>query len=588
MSNKYDTSLTIDLPSMFEHAAAEWGGDGDALIAYRSSDIDGDMARWSRAQLAADVRRTATLFKGYGLDSENRIALLLPTIPEIHLLLWGGMSVAGVALINPLLQIEHILHLLDELEADILCVPTHRTSPTLAAVVRQINEARPKLRMLTVGAGGDFPAMLQQAPIDVTYDFDRPADALAALFHTGGTTGRPKITPLSLANLTCGAQALTPALAFSMKDRFFSPLPLFHIAGAIVGGLAPLLAGTAVVMPAPAGMRDPNILASFWRLLEKEHVTMMVAVPTSIAALCNVGVDGADLSALDYVLTGTAPLPLETARRFSAVTGKEVHTGYGMTETSGVIAYAPRNGPARPETAGEPLVGVHVRIEPISVQHTLVGRVMVKGANVFHGYLGGAKRSADEWFDTGDLGLLSEDGWLTLTGRSKDLIIRSGHNIDPALIEEVAARHADVVLAAAVGLIDDYAGEVPALYVELRAGADEVKALAELAALLERDVSEPPARPKIIEAIAAMPTTAVGKIYKPALRLAAANKRIKRLFAEEGIEPASIEAKADLGGAITIQAVLHARDKLNADKMSKLINRFPVDADVTVSAEQAM
>ncbi len=139
-----------------------------------------------------------------------------------------------------------------------------------------------------------------------------------------------------------------------------------------------------------------------------------------------------------------------------------------------------------------------------------------------------------------------------------------------------------------MGLIDDYAGEVPALYVELRAGADEVKALAELAALLERDVSEPPARPKIIEAIAAMPTTAVGKIYKPALRLAAANKRIKRLFAEEGIEPASIEAKADLGGAITIQAVLHARDKLNADKMSKLINRFPVDADVTVSAEQAM
>jgi fatty-acyl-CoA synthase len=576
----------VDLPALFDRAAMTWGANGDALIAYRSADLDGPKTVWSRQALAGDIRRTASLLRTLGLTTDDRMALLLPTVPEIHTLLLGGMAVAGVALINPLLQLEHVLHLLDEADAKLLCVPTVELSAPLAEMGAKISAARPQLRLMTVGSGGDYPACLADIAADRTAVFERHLAAFAALFHTGGTTGRPKIAPLTLANMLHAAQFLTPVLDFKPHDRFFSPLPLFHIAGAVVGGLAPFLAGTAAIMPSPAGLRDPTVVAHCWRLLERERATMMVAVPTSLAALCNVPVGDADLSALDYVLTGTAPLPDETARRFSALTGKDVHTGYGMTETAGVIAYAPRREQARSSTVGKPLPGVEVKVEPFAGQTTSVGRVMVRGPNVFSGYLKAPAREAGNWVDTGDLGFLDDDGWLTLTGRSKDLIIRSGHNIDPAIIEEAATRHPDVVLAAAIGQIDDYAGEVPTLYVQLKQGADEQRVLTELAALLEQQVAEPPARPKHIYAIATIPTTAVGKIYKPALRLNAAQRRIDKLFADYGLSPLSLSVRDDVGGKITIYADLHPRDMLRSEEMAGLIARFPVDVRIAVAASE--
>jgi fatty-acyl-CoA synthase len=294
------------------------------------------------------------------------------------------MAVAGVALVNPLLQTDHVGHLVDQAGAKVLCVPTVALSPELAERGREIARLRPGLKLVTVGADGDYNVDLAHSPVSTTQSYGRQADAAAALFHTGGTTGRPRIAPLSLANLLSAVEFLTPVLEYRPIDRFFSPLPLFHIAGAIVGGLAPILAGATVVMPAPAGLRDPAIVASCWRLLERERVTMMVAVPTSLAALCNVPVGPADLSTLDYVLTGTSPLPEETGRRFTELTGKSVHTGYGMTEDAGVIAYAPRAEPARPTTVGKPLPGIDVRVDALG-DGQRAGRVMLRGPNIFHG-----------------------------------------------------------------------------------------------------------------------------------------------------------------------------------------------------------
>jgi fatty-acyl-CoA synthase len=588
MTEKPAFAETIDLPVLFDQAAETFGAAQSALIAYRSAQVDGPRTVWSRRALAGDIRRTAVLMQSRGLKTDERVALLLPTIPEIHPLLWGGMAVSGVALINPLLQVEHILHLLDEVDAKLLCVPTAVLSGPLAAVATVIADARPDLQLLTVGPGGEFPACLADVVEIEGSTFERRSDAHAALFHTGGTTGRPKIAPLTLANLLHAVNSLTPCLAYRPEDRFFSPLPLFHIAGAIVGGLAPFLSGTTVIMPAPAGLRDPTIVQQCWKLLERERATMMVAVPTSLAALCNVPLDGVDLSHLEYVLTGTAPLPDETGRRFSALTAKQVHTGYGMTETAGVIAYAPRHQKAMPATVGQPLQGVKVKIDPLSSSDPSLGRVMVRGPNVFSGYLGHPKRIVDVWMDTGDLGFFDDDGWLTLTGRSKDLIIRGGHNIDPAVIEEAATRHHAVVVAAAIGQIDDYAGEVPVLYVQLKPESDEQAVLAELAAFLEKEIAEPPARPKAIHAIGAIPTTAVGKIYKPALRLDAAYRRIDRLFKDYAVNPISLSAKDDVGGMITIYAELAANDSSRKDELSGLIARFPVKVQLAVRGEQAI
>jgi fatty-acyl-CoA synthase len=575
------SSECVDLPSLFEKAASAWGGDGSALIAYRSSALDGPKSELTRAGLASEIRRTATFLRQQGIGQSDRIALLLPTIPEIHLLLWGGMAVGSVALINPLLQTNHVMHLVDEVGARLLCVPTAALSPQLADVGETIARARPDLKILRVGPDGFFPACL--AAVDGSaQSFPKSVEAEAALFHTGGTTGRPKIAPLTLSNLLSAARLLTLVLDYAPSDRFFSPLPLFHIAGAIVGGLAPFLAGTTVIMPSPLGLRDPAVVADCWKLLERERATMMVAVPTSLAALCNVPVGDADLSSLSYVLTGTSPLPEETARRFTALTGKQVHTGYGMTETSGVIAYAPRHESARPTTTGKPLPGLEVRVQHLDREKTQIGRVLVRGPNVFAGYLDGKGIPDDGWIDSGDLGFIDQDGWLTLTGRSKDLIIRGGHNIDPAVIEEAAVRHPSVVLAAAVGQIDDYAGEVPVLYVQLQPGADEHRVLAELQADLNASVAEPPARPRAIRIFDPMPTTAVGKIFKPTLRLDAARLEVEALLLTQGVTAEDISVAHDDGGQITIKVILSDAFASSCATIQALIERYPVKAAVRV------
>ena len=560
----------IDLPKLFEKAAKAHGADGDALRAYVSSDLDAGMKCWSRQDLADDVRRVAELFTRMGVREGERIGVMLPTIPEIHLLIWGAMSVTGVALINPLLQSSHIDHLLKEMDATVLCVPSDVLSSDLAAKARAIAERNSDIRLVEIGPDTPFRSDLDAIELDSGREFKRDAAEFAALFHTGGTTGRPKIVPLRLINLLAAVKPLSEALELKSEDRFFSPLPLFHIAGAIVGGLAPFLSGTCVLMPSPQGLRDPKMTEQVWNLLDREKATMIVAVPTSLAALTQVPLDGADLSTLDYVLTGTAPLPDEIGRRFTALTGKPIHTGYGMTETSGVIAYAPRSSAARPTTAGKAVRDVDVKIDPIDGQKSGPGRVLVRGPNVFSGYLGSEERRDDDWFDTGDLGYLSEDGWLTLTGRSKDLIIRSGHNIDPSSIEEVAATHPSVILAAAVGQIDEYAGEVPALYVQFENETSKEQAIAELATLLSNEISERPAIPKDIFAVDEMPVTAVGKIYKPALRVDAAQRKIDASFPRLEDGTSGVRVEEGPGGKLVVNITQLVPADRREDTMSRL------------------
>lgn len=552
-----------------------------ALTAFTTPDPVGPIRSRTRIEFARDVIGVARSLERAGIGTTDRLALLLPTIPEYHSMLWGGASVCSVLPLNPLLRLDHVEHLLRSSETSTLAFPTESLDAGLWKVGQEILKRIPDLRALEIGTNSEFSRMVQEYA-----SMEAPARRLsvdpAILFHTGGTTGRPKLAVLTLANVVAAITMLEPVLEYSASDTLVSSFPLFHIAGAVVVGLAPLLAGAHLVMPAPQGLRDREVVKGFWRLLERTGATIMSAAPTSLAALSQVPVDG-DLGELNFVLTGSSSLPAETARRFTNLTGKTIHTGYGMTETTGVIAYVPRRLEAMPATVGPPLPDQEIKIEPLSSSQnqSRSGRVIVRGPNVFQGYLGEnvSPLDPDGWLDTGDLGFLDIRGWLTLTGRSKDLIIRGGHNIDPAVIEEAAAAHPLVSLAAAVGGIDAYAGEVPVLFVELKSRAQREIVLSELEALLARTIAEPPARPREIYAVERLPLTAVGKVFKPALRADAARRRLLEMLQARNMTASNVALDISVEPSGRLSVSLQTRDvpAETLDEICREIRLFDVD-----------
>ena len=262
-----------------------------------------------------------------------------------------------------------------------------------------------------------------------------------------------------------------------------------------------------------------------------------------LAALANVPLAGADISSIRYCRTGAAPMPPELGERFERLFGLHVHESLGMTEMAGISTITPPGvvGPAG--CVGFPLPYARMRIVALDTtggasdrdlppgEH---GMVLFKSPNLFSGFVDpqdNAKAfTADGWLATGDLGWLDAEGRLNLTGRSKDLIIRSGHNIDPKVIEDALGAHPAVQLCAAVGAPDAYAGELPVAFATLVPGQSVSEA--ELLAFAARGVDEAPARPKSVTIIDRMPMTNVGKIYKPELRLMAARDVVGALVAE--------------------------------------------------------
>lgn len=352
----------------------------------------------------------------------------------------------------------------------------------------------------------------------------RSADDPALVFGTGGTTGAPKLAQLSTANILAAAGALAEGAGIGSSDRVLSGLPLFHVGGLIDTALAALLQGGTIVFPTAFGMRNPRVLDATWKLIDDACITIAALVPTSISAALNVPRGNAKLTTLRGVLTGSSPIALEVAYRLEAHAGVPLVELYGMTETAGITScnsFADR----KLGTTGRPVDCVEISIGAPDSGHDRFkqGEIFVKGPNVFLGYTDPAVTAEvlrDGWLATGDLGQFDGHGRLIVNGRSRDIIIRGGHNIDPVMIEACAVEHPDVLHAAAVGFPDDYAGELPVLYVALK---PERQTDAEtIRAFVGQRVNEPPARPKRVFILDAMPMTPMGKIYKPALRQDAA------------------------------------------------------------------
>jgi fatty-acyl-CoA synthase len=475
------------------------------------------------------------------------VAVLLPGCLEYHLALWGGEAAGIVQPLNPLLSDEKLVSLMNAGRAKVLiawgadedsgfwskAMRIRALVPSLTAVLRVAPVHEKNALDLPEGVF-DFTAERKRERNDclVSGRIIAPND-IAAYFHTGGTTGAPK-----LARHSHGAQVFTAWGCVQMQgvrstDVTINGYPLFHVAGVLPGSLTSLSAGVEVVIPTTSLFRNRDVIKNYWRLVERYRATVLSAVPTVLAALANVPVNGADISTIHYCRTGAAPLSPDLSLRFEKLFGLHIHEALGMTEMAGISTITPPGVVAPAGCVGLRLPYIQLRIVALDekggasdrdVPAGEQGMVLFKSPNLFSGFVDPQDNANafthDGWLATGDLGWLDSQSLLHLSGRSKDLIIRSGHNIDPKVIEDAISAHPAVQLCAAVGAPDAYAGELPVVFVTLVPGATVSEA--ELLAYAAEHVDEAPAKPKAVTILDAMPMTNVGKIYKPELRQIAA------------------------------------------------------------------
>jgi fatty-acyl-CoA synthase len=570
-------------------------GDRPAVTVLNTPDPADIGVTLTHRELLGEVTRAANTFRALGLSPGIGVAAFLaPTLPQVPALLLGG-QVAGVASsINYLLSREAIFDLLAAEGATILVVAAREADEACWAKAEGVFEHVPTLRHVLV-VGGDAGERNGYSSLDEhlqrhSHDalaFAAPTnrDTVCAMFHTGGTTGRPKLVRLTHGNQIHAAFGFAQVFGYDERDTVINGFPFFHVGGTMTVGLSVLAAGGHIVVPSPYGLRLPAAVERYWDIVAHFRATVIGGVPTSIAALTNSFRPGADVSSVRMAATGGAVLPKAVGERFEATTGIRLYETYGMTETAAAIAFNPGRGEPLAGSVGFRAPFSQTRIvrpgvagiENCSPDET--GLVQVRGPQVFPGYVDRAHDigtlSVDGWLTTGDLGYLTADERLILTGREKDLIIRSGHNIDPAAIEDVANQFRGVQISAAVGMPDQYAGEVPALFVVPVPGV--VIDVPALRAHLDRNLHEPPARPRSILAIEALPVTAVGKIFKPALRELAIREKV-RIEAELAFGAAvkvETEVRTDAKGRVLVEVTVPDASKAQLAALEAALSPLP-------------
>src|SRR6056297_2749172 len=522
---------------------------------------------WS--EFHEQVCRAANLFRNLGIGEKDVIALVLPNCVETAVATIGGAIAGIVNPINPLLEPEQIGAILRETGAKVVVTlrgfPKTDIAQKTAESVRHAPDVSTILeidlnRYLTPPKSWIVPLIRPKTPTGHHADLmdfhkalakqspsltfaDGAGDRVAAYFHTGGTTGMPKVAQHKYSGMIYNGW-LGDAVLFSETDSVMCPLPLFHVMACQAVLMSMIKSGAHVVFPTPAGYRGEGVFDNFWKLCERYKTTFIVTVPTAAAVLMQRKVD-ADLSTVRNAISGSAPMPLELFNRFEKATGMTIIEAYGLTEATCLVSSNPPDGEKKVGSVGVPFPYTDVRIyklaedQPVECVTDVVGEICISNPGVFAGntYTEAAKNADlyyhETYLRTGDLGRIDSDGYLWITGRAKDLIIRGGHNIDPADIEEALMAHHDVAIAGAIGQPDAHSGEMPCAYVELVEGGTATGA--DLLEHCKIHVHERAAIPKHIEVLDELPKTAVGKVFKPDLRKRAITRIYNAALGEAGI-----------------------------------------------------
>ncbi len=528
---------------------------------------------WS--QLLGKSCQVANMLRGLGIGENDVVAYILPNCNETILTLLGGAIAGIVNPINPLLEPEQIASILRETNAKVVVTlrpfPKTDVAEKTAEAVRHapnvntvlevdlnryltppkswiVPLVRPKMDNKSGLAHADyknFHREMARHPTTLNFE-DSKEDRVACYFHTGGTTGMPKVAQHTYSGLIYNGW-IGDTLLYTENDNIMCPLPLFHVFAVHVILMAAIASGAHVVFPTPQGYRGEGVFDNFWKLIERWNITFMITVPTAISALMQRPVD-ADISSIKTAFSGSAPLPVELFKRFEKATGVTIVEGYGLTEATCLVSCNPVDGEKKIGSIGITFPYTDVKIfkgtpdGPIEAEMDEIGEICISNPGVYagHTYTEAAKNEdlfyRGEYLRTGDLGRFDSDSYLWITGRAKDLIIRGGHNIDPAEIEEALLGHEAVAFAGAIGQPDAHAGELPCAFVELVAGASVTPE--ELLEYCRVHVHERAAHPKHMTILDELPKTAVGKVFKPELR----KQAITRVY-DEALEKAGVQAR---------------------------------------------
>lgn len=508
--------------------------------------LDGPLITWRFQDLEHRALQVANLLRASGLGSDDVVAIVSPTVPDLFALLIGGMLAARPFPINWMLDAKSLRDLIEASGAKAVVAlgptPGFAIWENVSAAIADMHTP-PQLFTL------HDPFALPDANDLLTAAAAHPHDRLAfpretaqrhdvaCYAHSGGTTGHPKIVRILHGGMVYRQWAANLCMAFTPDDVVLSDTPLFHIGGLLVRGLVCTADGHTTVIPSIHGARDKTYIASYWRYVERFGVTQVSGVPTTLSVLAKNPPSTENISSLrPYFATGSTAMSPAVQQRIAEITGARALQSYGMTENTSHATVDPRDGEIRRGCSGIRVAYMAIRIVKMGQNGEVLrdcatnedGMVLVGGPGVAGGYLDpeqdrGAFLS-DGFFVTGDLGSMDADGYLRISGRQKDLIIRGGHNIEPRMIEDALLQSPWVAQAAAVGKPDQHAGELPIAYVELHPGAS-VSADELLRYAAER-IPERPAVPKEIIFVDKLPLTAVGKPIKHLLQLDAA----KRVF----------------------------------------------------------
>jgi acyl-CoA synthetase (AMP-forming)/AMP-acid ligase II len=465
--------------------------------------------------LRDQVGAMADALAGLGVGRGDRVATFLPNgLPGIVSFL--AASVAGTAApLNPGYREEEVNFYLEDTAAKVLLCP-----PDGAVEARKAAEARGvPVFALEMDASG--VVRIAGAPAGKTASAPSPDD-VALVLHTSGSTGRPKRVPILHRNMTASTRNIVAHYALTPTDVALCAMPLFHVHGLVASTLSTLASGGAVVVPSKF-----NSL-SFWRTVRDTGTTWYSAVPTIHSLLLSrAGSERpAGSEGLRFIRSCSASLPPEMMAKMEQVFGVPVLEAYGMTEASHQMASNPVPPAARKPGSVGPGTGVRISIMDEAGAHLASGdrgEVVIQGPNVVSGYENNpeanAKSFTNGWFRTGDQGFLDAEGYLTLTGRIKELINRGGEKIGPREIDEVLLSHPAVAEAVAFGVPHPTWGEEVAAAVVLK---DQVNEAAILSYCKERLADFK--CPKKIYITSAIPRTATGKIQRGAVATALAGK----------------------------------------------------------------
>ncbi|SDE03247.1 fatty-acyl-CoA synthase [Rhodococcus tukisamuensis] len=526
-SGTWDSPMLGDtIGDNFDRTVAAHGG-RDALVDHASG------RRWTYTELAAEVNGVAAGLLARGVGKGDRVGIWAPNCPEWTLIQYATAKIGAILVnINPAYRSHELQYVLEQAGIRLLVSATSFKTSDYAAMIETVRPQCPGLESVVLLGSEDWRALVADGLAAQAADPSVLASAQAALSsddpiniqYTSGTTGFPKGATLSHHNILNNGYFVGELCHYTEADRVCIPVPFYHCFGMVMGNLACTSHGATMVIPGPAF--DPKATLE---AVQAERCTSLYGVPTMfIAELAEPGFDDYDLSSLRTGIMAGSPCPVEVMKQVIERMGMtEVSICYGMTETSPVSLQTRSDDTVDQRVSTVGRVGPHLEVKIVdpatglTVPRGEAGELCTRGYSVMLGYWENPEKSAEaidaaRWMHTGDIGVMDSDGYVAITGRIKDMVIRGGENVYPREIEEFLYTHPDVLDAQVIGVPDAKYGEELMVWIRMREGAAPLDAAA-VRAFCDGKLAHYKI-PRYVHVVDEFPMTVTGKVRKIEMR----------------------------------------------------------------------